>query len=43
VLAESKPDLVVLDWDLAILSGEEFIRLARTPATSSLARTDAGG
>src|SRR5919206_2616663 len=34
VLAESKPDLVVLDWDLAILSGEEFIRLARTPTTS---------
>jgi PleD family two-component response regulator len=34
VLAESKPDLVILDWDLAILSGEEFIRLTRTPATS---------
>jgi DNA-binding response OmpR family regulator len=33
-LAESKPDLVILDWDLAILSGEEFIRLTRTPATS---------
>jgi two-component system, chemotaxis family, chemotaxis protein CheY len=34
ILAESKPDLVILDWDLAILSGEEFIRLARTPSTS---------
>jgi two-component system, chemotaxis family, chemotaxis protein CheY len=34
VLGESKPDLVVLDWDLAILSGEEFIRLTRTPTTS---------
>jgi PleD family two-component response regulator len=34
VLGESKPDLVILDWDLAILSGEEFIRLARTPTTS---------
>ena len=34
VLAESKPDLTIIDWDLAILSGEEFIRLARTPATS---------
>jgi two-component system, chemotaxis family, chemotaxis protein CheY len=34
ILGESKPDLVILDWDLAILSGEEFIRLARTPATS---------
>lgn len=34
VLSESKPDLVILDWDLAILSGEEFIRLTRTPATS---------
>ena len=34
VLTESKPDLVILDWDLAILSGEEFIRLTRTPTTS---------
>ena len=34
VLAESTPDLTIIDWDLAILSGEEFIRLARTPATS---------
>jgi two-component system, chemotaxis family, chemotaxis protein CheY len=34
VLGESKPDLVILDWDLAILSGEEFIRLTRTPTTS---------
>lgn len=33
-LGESKPDLVILDWDLAILSGEEFIRLTRTPSTS---------
>jgi len=34
LLGESKPDLVILDWDLAILSGEEFIRLTRTPTTS---------
>jgi two-component system, chemotaxis family, chemotaxis protein CheY len=34
VLGESKPDIVILDWDLAILSGEEFIRLTRTPTTS---------
>ena len=34
ILSESKPDLVILDWDLAILSGEEFIRLTRTPTTS---------
>jgi PleD family two-component response regulator len=34
ILGESKPDLVILDWDLAILSGEEFIRLTRTPSTS---------
>ncbi|WP_336491676.1 response regulator [Methylobacterium nigriterrae] len=34
VLAESKPDLVILDWDLAILSGEEFIRLTRDFSTS---------
>lgn len=33
-LGESKPDLVILDWDLAILSGEEFLRLTRTPSTS---------
>jgi len=33
-LAENRPDFVILDWDLAILSGEEFIRLARTPSTS---------
>ena len=34
VLAESKPDISIIDWDLSILSGEEFIRLARTPETS---------
>ena len=29
------PDgIVLLDWDLAILSGEEFVRLTRTPTTS---------
>lgn len=34
VLGESKPDLVILDWDLGILSGEEFVRLTRASATS---------
>jgi two-component system, chemotaxis family, chemotaxis protein CheY len=34
LLSELRPDLVVLDWDLPILSGEEFVRLARTPSTS---------
>jgi two-component system, chemotaxis family, chemotaxis protein CheY len=34
MLSELKPDIVILDWDLAILSGEEFIRLARAPDTS---------
>ena len=34
VLSESKPDLAIIDWDLAILSGEEFIRLTRTSKTS---------
>ena len=34
VLAESKPDISIIDWDLSILSGEEFIRLARTPTPS---------
>lgn len=33
-LTENKPNLVILDWDLAILSGEEFLRLTRTPNTS---------
>jgi len=36
LLGETRPDLVILDWDLAILSGEELIRLTRTPATSPL-------
>ena len=35
VLSESKPDLAIIDWDLAILSGEEFIRLTRTPSASA--------
>ena len=34
ILGDSKPDIVILDWDLGVLSGEEFIRLTRTPATS---------
>ena len=34
VLAESKPDLIIMDWDLAILSGEEMIRLTRDFTTS---------
>ena len=33
-LAEGRPDLVILDWDLAILSGEEVIRLIRSLETS---------
>jgi two-component system chemotaxis response regulator CheY len=33
-IAESRPDLVILDWELAILSGEEVIRLVRNPETS---------
>src|SRR5918997_1502177 len=31
ILGESKPDLVILDWDLAILSGRNSPRLTRTP------------
>lgn len=34
LLADLRPDAVVLNWELPILSGEEFIRLARTPSTS---------
>lgn len=33
-LAEGAPDVVVLDWDLPGLGGEEFIRLTRTTKTS---------
>lgn len=33
-IAEARPDLVILDWDLDILSGEEVIRLVRNPETS---------
>ena len=33
-IAEGRPDLVILDWDLAILSGEEVIRLIRNADTS---------
>jgi len=36
VVGENKPDLVIFDWDLAILSGDEFARLVRTTATSPL-------
>ena len=34
VLAQSRPDAVVVAWDLPILTGEEFVRLVRTPSTS---------
>ena len=33
-IAEIKPDLLILDWDLAILTGEEVIRLVRDAYTS---------
>ncbi|MGL5363320.1 MAG: response regulator [Bosea sp. (in: a-proteobacteria)] len=28
------PDIVIVDWDMPMLTGEEFVRLVRTPATS---------
>jgi two-component system, chemotaxis family, chemotaxis protein CheY len=28
------PNLMVVDWDMPMLTGEEFMRLVRTPATS---------
>ena len=34
MLVEVRPDLVILDWDLAILTGEEVIRLVRDAETS---------
>ncbi|GJD97670.1 response regulator [Methylobacterium iners] len=33
-LVEARPDLIILDWDLAILTGEEVIRLVRDVDTS---------
>jgi two-component system, chemotaxis family, chemotaxis protein CheY len=33
-LSDVRPEIVILDWNLPILSGEEFIRLTRTPSTS---------
>jgi DNA-binding response OmpR family regulator len=34
VLVEGRPDLIILDWDLGILTGEEVIRLVRDVGTS---------
>jgi two-component system, chemotaxis family, chemotaxis protein CheY len=34
LLADVRPDVVILNWEMPILSGEEFIRLTRTPSTS---------
>jgi two-component system, chemotaxis family, chemotaxis protein CheY len=34
MFATAIPDLIILDWDMPMLTGEEFIRLARTPQTS---------
>ncbi len=28
------PNLMIIDWDMPMLTGEEFVRLVRTPATS---------
>lgn len=33
-LAEGRPDLIILDWNLAILSGEEYIRIVRDTTSS---------
>lgn len=33
-LSDVRPEIVILDWNLPILSGEEFIRLTRAPSTS---------
>jgi CheY-like chemotaxis protein len=38
LLAETSPDVVVLDWDLPVLSGEDFVRLTRTVKTSPAPR-----
>ncbi len=34
MFANAIPDLMICDWDMPMLTGEEFIRLVRTPATS---------
>lgn len=28
------PDICIIDWDMPMLTGEEFVRLVRTPSTS---------
>ena len=33
-LSEGRPDLIIMDWDLGILTGEEVIRLVRDVGTS---------
>jgi two-component system, chemotaxis family, chemotaxis protein CheY len=33
-LTDMRPDVVILNWDMPIVTGEEFIRLARTKSTS---------
>jgi two-component system, chemotaxis family, chemotaxis protein CheY len=38
MFATAIPDLVIVDWDMPMLSGEEFIRLARNPHTSPSAK-----
>lgn len=38
VLAEARPDLAVVDWDLPGVSGEDLIKAARTISTSPAPR-----
>jgi CheY-like chemotaxis protein len=34
MFANAIPDMMIVDWDMPMLTGEEFIRLVRSPQTS---------
>jgi CheY-like chemotaxis protein len=39
MFANAIPDLMIVDWEMPMLSGEEFIRLVRSPQTSPAPKT----
>ncbi|MGL4729290.1 MAG: response regulator [Bosea sp. (in: a-proteobacteria)] len=39
MFANAIPDLMIIDWDMPMLTGEEFIRLVRSPQTSPAPKT----
>jgi CheY-like chemotaxis protein len=39
MFASAIPDLMIIDWDMPMLTGEEFVRLVRSPQTSPAPKT----